>query len=180
MSDWLKKACNVNIMQLIFIKDNYLGNILWGICLFMVLGIQMGLDVINHQGVWKGKSRICIIPSMVAFNPLMKGARISWGLGGNSGARAKGDMEFILFWVGFMSWSLAFHTDEFHCILTCVMASPPPPTKVKQRCAMCMRAICISNQDRRQLPSSLKIFSVVQHFGFVSTSFLGAVQNAGT
>lgn len=51
MSDWLKKACNVNIMQLIFIKDNYLGNILWGICLFMVLGIQMGLDVINHQGV---------------------------------------------------------------------------------------------------------------------------------
>lgn len=125
MSDWLKKACNVNIMQLIFIKDNYLGNILWGICLFMVLGIQMGLDVINHQGVWKGKSRICIIPSMVAFNPLMKGARISWGLGGNSGARAKGDMELILFWVGFMSWSLAFHTDEFHCVLTCVMAFFP-------------------------------------------------------
>lgn len=51
MSDWLKKACNVNIMQLIFIKDNYLGNILCRICLFMVLGIQMGLDVINHQGV---------------------------------------------------------------------------------------------------------------------------------
>lgn len=59
---------------------------------------------------------------MVAFNPLMKGVRISWGLGGNFGARAKGDMEFILFWVGFMSWSLAFHTDEFYHILTCIMA----------------------------------------------------------
>lgn len=51
MSDWLKKACNVNIMQLIFIKGNYLGNILCRIYSFMVLGIQMGLDVINHQGV---------------------------------------------------------------------------------------------------------------------------------
>lgn len=122
MSDWLKKVCNVNIMQLIFIKDNYLGNILWSICLFMVFGVQMELDVIKHQGVWKGKSRICITPSMVAFNPLMKRARISWGLGGNSGARAKGDMEFILFWVGFMSWFLAFHTDEFYHILTCIMA----------------------------------------------------------
>lgn len=96
MSDWLKKACNVNTMQLVFIKDNYLGKILWWICFFMVLVIQMGLDVINHQGVRRGKSRICIIPSMVAFNPLMKGARISWGLGRNSGARAKGDIEFIL------------------------------------------------------------------------------------
>lgn len=124
MSHCLKKACNVNIMKLIFIKDNYLGHVLWWICLFMALVIQMGLDVINHQGVWKGKSRqgvwkgkgrICIIPSMVAFNPLMKGTRISWGLGSNSGAR---DIEFILFWEGFMGWALAFHTDDFHCILT--------------------------------------------------------------
>lgn len=111
----------MNIVQLIFIKDNYLGNILWGVYLFMVLGIQMELDVINHRGVWKGKSRICIIPSMVAFNPLMKGARISWGLGCNSGARAKGDVEFALLRIGFMSWTLAFHTDEFHHILTCIM-----------------------------------------------------------
>lgn len=57
MSDWLKKACNVNIMKLIFIKDNYLGRVLWWICLFMALVIQMGLDVINHQGVQKGRSR---------------------------------------------------------------------------------------------------------------------------
>lgn len=40
----------MDIMQLLFIKDSYLGNILWEIYLFMVLGIQMGLDVINHQG----------------------------------------------------------------------------------------------------------------------------------
>lgn len=102
----------MDIMQLFFIKDSYLGNILWEIYLFMVLGIQMGLDVINHQGAWKGRRRISIIPSMVAFNPLMKGARISWGLGGNSGARAKRGMEFILFSVDFMSWlqmnSIAF------------------------------------------------------------------------
>lgn len=51
MSDWLKKAGNVNVMKLIFIKDNYLGKVLWWICLFLVLVIQMGLDVINHQGV---------------------------------------------------------------------------------------------------------------------------------
>lgn len=57
MSDWLKKACNVNIMNLIFIKDNYLGNVLWWMCLFLVLVIQMWLDVINHQGVREGKSR---------------------------------------------------------------------------------------------------------------------------
>lgn len=142
MSDWLKKACNVNIMKLFFIKDNYLSNVLWWICLFMVLVIQMGLDVINHQGVWKGKSRICIIPSMVAFNPLMKQARISWGLGNNSGARVKGDVEFILFWEGFMSWSLA---DDFHCILTRPTAFSSP-TEVKQRSSIWMKAKSISGQ----------------------------------
>lgn len=170
MSDWLKKACNVNIMQLVFIKDNYLGKILWWICVFMVLVIQMGLDVINHQGVWRGKSRICIILSMVAFNPLMKGARISWGLGRNSGARAKGDIEFILLWEGFMNWSLAFHTDDFHCILTHLIAFSYP-TKVNQRSSVWMKAESISNQDRRQLPSPLKIFIMVQHFVLLSLIF---------
>lgn len=171
MSDWLKKVCNVNIVKLIFIKDNYLGKVLWWICLFMMLVIQMGLDVINHQGVLKGRSRkgmerkgrICIIPSMVAFNPLMRGARISWGLGSNSGARAKGDIEFILFWEGFMSWSLVFHTDDFHCILTHPIAVSSP-TKVKEKCSVWMKTKSISNQDRRQICSSLKIFIIVQHF----------------
>lgn len=109
----------------------------------MVLGIQMGLDVINHQGVWKGKSKICIIPSMVAFNPLIKGASISWGLGGNSGARAKGDVEFILFWVGFMSWSLAFHIDEFHCVLTCIMAFFLPNKGKTKMCNVHEGCMCI-------------------------------------
>lgn len=172
MSDWLKKACNVNIMKLIFIKDNYLGRVLWWICLFMAFVIQMGLDVINHQGVqkgrsrkgvWKGKSRICIIPSMVAFNPLMRGDRISWGLGSNSGARAKGDIEFILFWEGFMSWTLVFHTDDFHCILTHPMAFYSPKN-VKQKCSVWVKTKSISNQNRRQICSSLKIFIIIQHF----------------
>lgn len=141
-------------MKLIFIKDNYLGHVLWWICLFMVLVIQMGLDVINHQGIWKGKSRqgvwkgkgrICIIPSMVAFNPLMKGARISWGLGSNSGAR---DIEFILFWEGFMGWALAFHTDDFHCILIHPIAFLSP-TKVGKKCSVGMKTKSISRTENK-------------------------------
>lgn len=69
-----------------------------------------------------------------------------------------------------MNWSLAFHTDGFHCILTHPIAFSSP-TKIKQKCSVWMKTKSMSIQDRRQMHSSLKIFIIVIHFVFLSLIF---------